>query len=597
MMKEVINTSMEQVIRVIHVIWNEKQAQAVWRQGRDVYTPYLFEILKQAGLAYEAWTPEAWLNSRPEGITLVVGLDNETDWPEVFRSYCESGNALLAVGDTYGLDPILGVRKVRTVKEGWIGWNDSALAGGLQSSFHFFGSTLVQPADGVEAHGSITLRSGTETAHPAVTVKAYPQGAAAMLTVDLARTFCLLQQGVSVVKDGAPSSDGTGAINDDIFKTDDSSVLDWDRDRSSVDGGVPFFLHPIVDEFRILLVRLLHRLGESVSRTFAQVWFWPEGLEAVGHISHDTDGNVSEAAEMLLNRLREAGIKSSWCIIMPGYPEPIYRRILEEGHEAALHYNALEAEGCYWDEALFNEQLAMLKSQLAVMNASVDITMNKNHFLRWEGDVQFYKWCEKAGIVVEQSKGGTKQGNKGFLAGTCHPYLPVSDAAENNRLMNVYSNPTLAWDPPIPIRCTIQEAKAIVDRSKDVYGVAHFLYHPAMFKAHELVGPGFVDLIRYGEELGLPWWTAIELYEWLQLRRSVEVRVEDGSLRISAARGCKGLTVLLSADAVAPEGDSAAALRSARAVERMGLHLQEWVLDVSAGETCIPLHGTIGAAV
>ncbi|TMV42584.1 hypothetical protein FE783_37150 [Paenibacillus mesophilus] len=587
---------MEQVIYVIHVIWNEKQAQAVWRQGRDVYTPYLFEILKQAGIAYDAWTPEAWLGSRPKGITIVAGLDDRKDWPELFRAYCESGNAVLAVGDTYGLDHMLGVQQVRKVKEGWIDWKGSALADGLQSSFHFFGSMLLKPTDGVETHGTITLQTGAETAHPAVTVKAYPHGAAAMLAVDLPRTFCLMQQGVPVVKDGTPSSDGTGAINDDIFKTDDSSVLDWNRDRNSIDGGVPFYLHPIVDEFRIMLLRLLHRLGESVSRTFAQVWFWPEGLEAIGHISHDTDGNVSEAAEMLLDRLKEAGIKSSWCIIMPGYPEPIYRRIVDEGHEIALHYNALEAEGNRWDEQLFNEQLGLLKSQMNAMNVSVPIKMNKNHYLRWEGDVQFFKWCERAGIVVEQSKGGTKQGNKGFLAGTCHPYLPVSDASERNRLMNVYSNPTLAWDPPIPLRCTAPEARALVDRSKDVYGVAHFLYHPATFKMNENVGPGFVDLIRYGEEQGLAWWTAQDMYEWLQLRRNVEARVENGHLVISAQRECKGLTVLLSADAAAPEGGASTAVRRVQPVERMGIPLQQWILDVPAGRTSIPLKPAVSVA-
>lgn len=585
------------MIDMIHVIWNENRAKAVWGQGRDVYESYWPEILKQAGLAFEMWTPETWLGEQPDGLTIVTGLDDSADWAAVLQSYCGRGNALLTIGGTHGLDDVLGVKNVRHIHEGWIGWDGSALADGLQSSFHFFGSALVRPEEGTEAHGIITLHNGTATAHPAVTLKPVSGGAAACLAVDLARTFRLIQQGVPVLKDGIPSDDGSGAIDDDIFKADDSVVLDWKRDRDSVGDGVPFFLHPIVDEFRLVLLRLVHRLQEATSRTFAQVWFWPEGLEAVGHISHDTDGNLVEAANMMMDRLNEADVKTSWCVIMPGYPEEVYERILAEGHEMALHYNALPQEGCYWDEGLFNEQLNQLQSQMAAMeNGAERIWTNKNHYLRWEGDVQFYKWCEKAGIVVEQSKGGTKQGNKGFLAGTCHPYLPASDAAENNRIMNVYSNPTLAWDPPVPLRCTYPEAKALVDRSKDVYGVAHFLYHPATFKMYEDVGPTFVELIRYGKEAGLAWWTALELYSWLELRRTVEVRVEAGQLRIVSGTECKGLTILLSEGSLSPETAAAPGVRSMKAVERFGIRLQELVLDAVQGETNIELQGAVGAA-
>lgn len=582
---------------MIHVIWNEKQAQAIWQQGRDVYTPYLLEMMEQAGLACRAWTPEAWREHRPSGVTVIAGLDEAGGWPELLGSYCESGNAVLAIGDTYGLDELLGVRRQQGTKEGWIDWRDEELAEGLRGSFHFFGAALVQAQAGVERFGTLTLRSKAETAHPAVTVKRYSRGAAAFFAVDLAQTACLIQQGTAVWKDGTPAPDGTAKIDDDFLKSDDSLVLDWERDRDAVDGGAPFFLHPIVDEFRIVLLRLLHRLGQAASRPLAQVWFWPEGLEAVGHISHDTDGNVPEAAEKLLERLEEADIHSSWCIIMPGYPERIYRRIVEEGHEPAFHFNALEQDGQRWDEEVFGTQLAMLRQQLADSGITADVTMNKNHYLRWEGDVQFYKWCERAGIVIEQSKGGTKQGNKGFISGTCHPHRAVAEAFERNRLLQPYSSPTLAWDPPLPVRCTLAEAKAILDRCKDVYGVAHFLYHPAMFALHESVGPAFVELVRYGKEQGLAWWTAGELHRWLTLRRGAEVRIEDGHLHIEAASACPGLTVLLPEGVDKPSGEQASSVRSVRSVLRMGIRLQQWILDVPSGKTLIPLLGTARAAV
>jgi peptidoglycan/xylan/chitin deacetylase (PgdA/CDA1 family) len=576
---------------MLHIIWNKSRAEAVWRQGRTVYTTYLFELLRQAGLAYEVWTPADWRVRRPAGVTLVAGLDDADDWAEQFQAYCEDGNALLAVGNTYGLDTVLGVESVRGIKEGWIEWGDAPLGEGLHGSFHFFGAALVEATDGVEAQGSIRLKNGTLTGHPAVTFRRLNRGAAALLGIDLPRTFVMIQQGVAVVKDGVPADDGTGALDDDIFKTDDASVLDWRRDRKSVGDGAPFYLDPIVDEFRLVLLRLVYRLREAAARPFAQVWFWPDGLEAVGHISHDSDGNLVDAAETLLNRLKEADIRSSWCVIAPpGYPRGVYERIIGDGHEVALHYHALELEGRYWDESLFQEQLQQLVGQLDAIGRPVRIVTNKNHYLRWEGDVQFYEWCERVGIVVEQSKGGTKQGNKGFTFGTCHPYLPVSGAAERNRVMNVYNVPTLAWDPPTPVRCTMPEAKAILDRCKDVYGVAHFLFHPSMLMQVPEVGPGLVELVRYGKAQGLAWWTAVELYEWLALRRTVEVSVEDDALRISAGRECRGLTLLLSPDVVPVAEETGANVRGVTSVVRYGLALRQWIVDVPAGETVVPLH-------
>lgn len=582
---------------MIHILWDEHQAQALWGQGRDVYTPYLTEWLEQAGFACRTWTTDAWREARPKGVTIVAGLDEANDWQELLASYCDDGNAVLAVGDVFGLDALLGVRASRRTREGWISWQDEELAAGLRGSFHFYGAALVQTQDEVERYGQLLLRSGTGNGWPAVTWRRAGRGAAALLAVDLARTICLLQQGASVWRDGAPAPDGSAALDDDVLKADDSHVLDWERDRDSVDGGAPFFLQPIVDEFRILFVRLLHRLADATARPLAQVWFWPEGLDAVGHISHDTDGNDSGAAEKLLDHLAAADIRSSWCIIMPGYPESLYKRIADEGHEFAFHYNALEQDGASWDEALFRTQLDMLRGQLASGGIDAEVTMNKNHYLRWEGDTQFYHWCERAGIVVEQSKGGTKQGNKGFISGTCHPYRPMAAASERNRLFDVYSNPTLAWDPPLPARCTLSEAKALLDRCHDVAGVAHFLIHPANIKQHQSVGETMVELVRYGRERGLAWWTAVELHNWLTLRSGVRASIEGDFLRLESNEACRGVTVLTpdagEASEMSPE--TAAVVRCSRTVERMGIRRREWILDVPAGTTLIPLRGAATA--
>jgi hypothetical protein len=500
----------------------------------------------------------------------------------------------------------LGVIKEAELLEGWIDWKDAPLADGLLSSFHFFGGVQVKPLPDTEMEGTITKRSGVSTEAPAYTYKKHGQGFAAMIGFHIPKTFRTIQQGVPVTKDGVSAPDGTALIQDDLLKSDDSVVLDWQRDRGQVgEQGVPFFKDPVLDEMRVWFMRLLHKHHDLLELPFAQVWFWPEGITAIGHISHDSDGNSKEGALQLLDRLAEGHVKSSWCVIMPGYDKEIYERIVSDGHEVAFHYNALGTEeNSLWREDHFRAQLTMLQGQAG---QEVEIITNKNHYLRWEGDVSFYQWCERAGIKVEQSMGGTKQGNKGFLAGTCHPYKPMSNATERNRLMDVVAMPTLAWDPPNVLRCTIEEAKVLVDRAADVYGVAHFLVHPGQLLINENVGPGLVELAQYGTGKQLPWWTSEQIYNWLQIKRGVTVTAaakqelgaiansDNGNaagagLRIQAEQACEGLTVVCSSNQipVIPE-NGPVRLRSAKQVERYGIMLLELIVDVPAGVTIIPL--------
>jgi hypothetical protein len=409
------------------------------------------------------------------------------------------------------------------------------------------------------------------------------------------KTVCLIQQGVSVVRDGIPSPDSSGLINEGFLKTDDGTVLDWHYDRDTApDGAAPFYLHPILDEMRILFARVLYDLQQQVGLSESQTWFWPNGLTAIGHISHDTDGNVVEQAETMLDKLAEAGVRSTWCTIAPGYPDSIYDRIQAEGHEIALHYNALGTEipESSWSERDYRYQLNYLQAQVP----GYEIVSNKNHYLRWEGDTAFYDWCERSGVRVEQSKGGTKQGNKGFLFGTCHPYVPIASSAERNRRYDVISLPTLAWDPPMPLRCSAQEAKLLLRRSCDVYGVAHFLFHPGVVllgSAAQTAGDFMVELCQYGRELGLEWWTSEAIDRWVRTRRNIRVHAApDGRLTVETSEAVQGLTLLLPdydqrgwTNAI---GDSAT-VRSITPRERFGRAFIELVVDVPQGKSMITM--------
>ena len=268
--------------------------------------------------------------------------------------------------------------------------------------------------------------------------------------------------------------------------------------------------------------------------------------------------------------------------------------MIDAGNEIALHYNAMSTEeNSLWDQENFTYQLERTFDD-QLKNKAASIKTNKNHYLRWEGDIQFYQWCERAGIVVEQSKGERSKAIKDFLQVQCHPYIPVSNASEKNRLMQVLSLPTLAWDPPTALRCTLKEAQSIIDRSAQVNGVAHFLFHPAALVNKE-VGSVLVDLVNYGRKQGLHWWTSEELYVWLHLKRGIEVFVQSGTndgkqLYISAQQPCSGLTVLISqppSKMGIPSNNGT--IRSIRNIQRFGLSFYEIILDISQGKTLIPL--------
>ncbi|GIP32503.1 hypothetical protein J2TS4_17130 [Paenibacillus sp. J2TS4] len=57
-----------------------------------------------------------------------------------------------------------------------------------------------------------------------------------------------------------------------------------------------------------------------------------------------------------------------------------------------------------------------------------------------------------------------------------------------------------------------------------------------------------VELCRYGNELGLEWWTSEEIAEWFRTRRQIQVDLlEDGPLtvRIESNEEVRGVTILL----------------------------------------------------
>jgi hypothetical protein len=313
-------------------------------------------------------------------------------------------------------------------------------------------------------------------------------------------------------------------------------VLDWLLDREPVHGaeGLSIFVQPVADLWRELLIRGIFYLAQSGGTSLPVLWYWPRKLPAVGHLSHDTDGNDPKLAAKLLETLASGEVKSTWCVILPGYGAELMAKIKSAGHEYATHYDAM-TDGLHWSAEQFERQFRELK---AMFNGEQPVT-NKNHYLRWENDTDIWDWCVKHGIQLDQSKGASKTGEAGFNFGTCHPYFPVRfDGSSIDVLELATPTQDLVVFAPEAI------LEPLLAAAKKSHGVLHLLFHPAHFHREE-VAKAMATAIRRGKQEGLEWWTARQINEWERARRKVKlVECSDSSVKLRAEEALRDATII-----------------------------------------------------
>ena len=145
------------------------------------------------------------------------------------------------------------------------------------------------------------------------------------------------------------------------------------------------------------------------------------------------------------------------------------------------------------------------------------ITSNKNHYTRWEGRLDFLRWCEEVGIQSDQTRGPSKKGSIGFPLGGSQPYFPLDDELDAPRFLNVLEVNMLTQD--LVVVCPAEYGRQLMDSAVRHYGVAHFLFHPAHIQK-PMVFEALSALVDYGRSLGLEWWTSEQIYRWEMLRRT-----------------------------------------------------------------------------
>jgi hypothetical protein len=558
---------------------------------------YVREILAHAGLPYVETPREGLCEALAPGSVLLMVGDAGLSTEEVaaVSDFVASGGAVVGVGSVSGAGDLFGV--VEDLPSGVAGWGVSAptlgegfvrvtapehpAVSGLSSSLHVFNGIGVRATEG-RALAAMADAHGRPTPRAAVVEHALGTGRALLLAPDIPGSVVLIQQGRTVDQDGLPAPDGSAPLADGMLKADDGMVLDWELDRVPVPGlETSGFLHPVADELRALLLKAIFHVARATGLVLPLLWYYPDNLPALGHISHDTDGNNAELGARMLEVVRELEIPDTWCVIMPGYPPELYAALQEAGQEIALHFDALEmGEFSRFCEANVRGQHGWLKAAARLPG----IISNKNHYTRWEGRLEFFEWCERLAIRAEQSRGPSKLGCLGFPFGTAHPWFPVRDDGTVIDVLEVgfQAQDLVIFAPPAA-------GRALVDASLACHGIAHVIFHPAHIEK-EGVATALRDLIGYGRERGLAWWSCARINAWERARRTVSLSLkEEGErlvLEIRAGAALPGATCLLLAPEESPVGPEA----GGEQVSRYGFAFTAFGCDLEAGRpVAVPL--------
>lgn len=517
----------------IGVYIDDGATERMQRHGANAFQLYIEELLAHAGIPYTRFGSADQIVNADYDV-IVASVTGGAAAEEKLYGFAERGGIVVSFAGLPYLAAKLGCKQLAEVPVGYGLPQEGPWAGralrlfrGRPWSAQEAAADAVCRMDGAVHAG----RPDGDSAGPLLHTFRVGTGVVLRWAADIPSVIVRLQQGeLPVFEDGIPAPDGTGAVDEGILKADDQCQLDWETDRVLSEDGEPYYGHPYADYWRETMLHCLLAEAAEAGLAVPFVDYWPEGVEAVAMISHDSDHNIDETAESTLDALAEAGVRSTWCMIEPGYSASLYPKIKEAGHELALHYNALDSQGGLWSEAEFHRQCAWFQSATGLPRA----VSNKNHYTRTEGWGELFRWCEAAGIESDQTRGPSKRGNVGFPFAASHPYFPIAWSDEKNRLYNVLEIGFLTQDLTHPMMTGLSVLDPFLSRVMEVRGVAHFLYHQVHIHERAAVRQALLDTVREARQRGFVFWTGAEINEWVRARRKRRIAglAADGRLLV-----------------------------------------------------------------
>ncbi|PTX64897.1 hypothetical protein C8P63_101117 [Melghirimyces profundicolus] len=495
-----------------------------WCRGENVFTRYIEEILSHAGITFDRLNEISQMEQQPPDVLFVTAA-GEPAWEAVLR-LADQGGEVMIFGGGPDLARRLGAAAGPAFGPGY------AEVSGLKTPLLRFlkGVPWHLPSDSSAAEEGCLRAGSPDGKHSGTLITRFSVGAGWVTrwAIDVPTTVVHLQQGKNpVTADGHPAPDGTADLDEGILKADDGFALDWEWDRSDTETGERYFAHPYADLWRETLLRDLFNRVRVRGWTLPFIDRWPGGVSQVAMISLDSDSNLDESAETTLKLLDECGVCATWCMMEPGYHPSVYSCAVGEGHEMALHYNAFDRDGGSWGEKAFAEQLRWLKEAIGCER----VVSNKNHYTRFEGWGELFRWCEKYGMESDQTRGPSKKGNIGFLFGTCHPYFPIARGDEENRFYDVLEIGFLTQDLNLDRLADTSVIVPFLQAVEQVRGVSHFLFHPIHLHREEAVRNALRTVVREAENRGFRFWTGQAINGWERSRRKQRITGVDDQRR------------------------------------------------------------------
>lgn len=519
---------------VVAVLCDKRTAERRWAYGLNVFEKYIEEILSHEGIPYVCLGDLDQLDQTGANILIVALADDKKQTADTIKAFAEQGGLVISYGGLPKLAAQLDCTQCPPLSVGYArlpaSLGDPRPLRGLQIA-PWERTAGASPSDVIQS-GAVHLRH-PEGRELGAALQQFPigQGWIERWSVNIPLTVVLMQQGTGpVLADGIPAPDGTARLDEDILKADDALALDWQLDREATETGQKYFAHPYADLWREACVTHLLRSSLKLGLTLPFIGKWPDGISRVATISHDSDGNQDVHAESTLKVLQQHDVRSTWCMLEPGYSTSIYDQVREAGHELAFHYNSVVHEGKEWSQASFDKQHEWFRQATGEPGA---ISL-KNHYTRFEGWGELFAWCEQNGIQSDQTRGSSKPGNVGFLFGTCQPYLPIAWADERNRMYDVVEISFLTQDMDLNAWADSSVIGPFLEQVKRVDGgVAHFLFHQVHIHNWEQVRSAFAKLADSAKELGFVFWTAREINDWVRLRRRAGIAGVDESGQVA----------------------------------------------------------------
>lgn len=495
----------------------------------DSFELYAMEILQQAGMPFEVFHDRERISLACFDILIPLIEQDSESFAERCRFFAEEGGTVISFGGLERLADSLGCVPVQYSGAGYARLDgadglafskDEALRG-----LRFLWSSpwkISDPRAVSDTCGGLHIPFPDLPAMaPARIGFTLGKGYMERWGVCPIRSIVGFQQGTKpVIKDGCRAPDGTADIQEEILKAEDGMEMNWEWDRVETASGLPYFAFPYADYWREIFVHALLRVAVERKMTLPFKGCWPDGVDCVAVISHDSDNNLDSSAYETLEALKEAGIRSTWCMIEPGFSEAVYEKVRQDGHELAFHFNALDEDGGRWTKEEFARQSDWAQQATGMDN----VVSNKNHYTRFEGWGELFRWCEQFGIGMDQTRGPSKRGNTGFLFGTCHPYFPIGNWEDSNKVYDVVELGFLAQD--MYYRLNEEDTSMIeplLEKVKSVSGVAHFLFHQYLMERSPEVKRAFFYTVQAARDHGFQFWTAREVNEWVRYRRGISL--------------------------------------------------------------------------